>query len=218
MAYLFKLPQITDLTPDQQIALNETDPIALSGGAGTGKTVVSLWRHLQIMQDLRKYSVLVTYTKTLRFYIEKSLEAVENKKLFLDKQIQPPSRQVFNLLTFPNGQWRVAEIIIDEAQDISFNKLKEISNYAESISYGADFNQQIYQNRVTKDEIEDYFYDNIPYSLQQNFRNTYHILNFVKSFLPHFAINQDSLDILKNGDSNNNIATNYNAIKSQDKF
>lgn len=214
MAYLFKLPQITDLTPEQQIALSETDPIALSGGAGTGKTVVSLWRHLQMMEDLGKYSVLVTYTKTLRFYIEKSLDSVENKDIFLTKQILPPSKQVFNLLNFPRGQWKVAEIIIDEAQDLKFEKLKEISNHAENTSYGADFNQQLYSGTVTYDEMEDYFYDNTPYALQQNFRNTYHILNFVKNFLPAFAINQDSLNVLLHGDFNNNIDPNI-GIKPQ---
>ncbi|MEA2017644.1 MAG: 3'-5' exonuclease [Campylobacterota bacterium] len=208
MAYLFKLPQIADLTPEQQVALSETDPIALSGGAGTGKTVVSLWRHLQMMEDLGKYSVLVTYTKTLRFYIEKSLDSIENKDMFLKKQILPPSKQVFNLLSFPNGQWKVSEIIIDEAQDLKFDKLKEISNHAENTSYGADFNQQLYSNTVTYDEMEDYFDNNTPYSLQQNFRNTYHILNFVKNFLPQFSISQDSLNVLLNGDFDNNIDAN----------
>ncbi|MEA2017159.1 MAG: 3'-5' exonuclease [Campylobacterota bacterium] len=208
MAYFFKLPQITDLTPEQQSALSEADPIALSGGAGTGKTVVSIWRHLLGMENLGKYSVIVTYTKTLRFYIEKSLDSVENKEIFLNKQILPPSKQVFNLLSFPSGQWKVAEIIIDEAQDLKFEKLKEISNYAENISYGADFNQQLYSNTVTYDEMEDYFDNNTPYSLQQNFRNTYHILNFVKNFLPQFSISQDSLNVLLNGDLNNNIQPN----------
>ena len=63
MAYFFQLPLITDLTEDQQMALDEVNPIAISGSAGTGKTVVSLWRHIQNMETLNKYSVLVTYTK-----------------------------------------------------------------------------------------------------------------------------------------------------------
>jgi predicted ribonuclease YlaK len=45
MSYFFELPLITDLTEDQQMALDELKSIAISGGAGTGKTVVSLWRH-----------------------------------------------------------------------------------------------------------------------------------------------------------------------------
>jgi len=41
MGYFFDLPKIDDLTQDQAMALDETKPIAISGGAGTGKTVVS---------------------------------------------------------------------------------------------------------------------------------------------------------------------------------
>ena len=44
--YYFNLPQITDLTTVQQVALDEPNPIAISGGPGTGKSVVSLWRHI----------------------------------------------------------------------------------------------------------------------------------------------------------------------------
>ena len=48
--YYFNLPQITQLTIPQQAALNETKQIALSGGPGTGKSVVSLWRHISNYQ------------------------------------------------------------------------------------------------------------------------------------------------------------------------
>ena len=34
--YYFNLPQITDLTTVQQVALDEPNPIAISGGPGTG--------------------------------------------------------------------------------------------------------------------------------------------------------------------------------------
>lgn len=40
MSYYFRLPPITQLTLSQQAALNETEQIALSGGPGTGKSVV----------------------------------------------------------------------------------------------------------------------------------------------------------------------------------
>jgi len=65
MAYFFQLPQIIQLTEDQQTALYDSNPIAVSGGAGTGKTVVSLWRHIQNIETLNKFSVLMTFTKTL---------------------------------------------------------------------------------------------------------------------------------------------------------
>ena len=45
--YYFKLPLIIDLTIGQQTALDEPNPIAISGGPGTGKRVVSLFRHIR---------------------------------------------------------------------------------------------------------------------------------------------------------------------------
>ena len=44
--YYFNLPPITTLTIPQQAALDDPAQIALSGGPGTGKSVVSLWRHI----------------------------------------------------------------------------------------------------------------------------------------------------------------------------
>lgn len=198
MAYFFKLPQIPELTPDQRKALNEINPISLSGGAGTGKTVVSLYRHIQMIEDLDKYTVLVTYTKTLGFYIRMSLDSTENKEKCIKNKKAPPSEQVFIIKDFPfNQKWFVQEIIIDEAQDLKFDILKQISQHAEVISFGADFNQQLYTDTVTEEEMEEIFPNNEEYPLQQNFRNTYYILNFVKSMLPTFSINQNSLEDLK---------------------
>ena len=77
--YYFNLPQITDLTTVQQVALDEPNPIAISGGPGTGKSVVSLWRHISNYVDSstnnqshtrpRKKSLLLTFTTTLTQYL-----------------------------------------------------------------------------------------------------------------------------------------------------
>ncbi|TQV62008.1 MAG: DUF2075 domain-containing protein [Sulfurovum sp.] len=199
MSYFFELPLITDLTEDQQMALDELKSIAISGGAGTGKTVVSLWRHIQNMETSNKYSVIVTYTKTLGHYLSMSVTAIENNKKYKLKNITPPSRQVFTLKDFNKleGQWKVHEIIIDEAQDLKLETLKKIKTHADTISYGADFNQQLYEKTVNEKEIKNLFGKNIEYNLQQNFRNSYHILNFVKGILPNFHISQSTLDELK---------------------
>jgi len=184
MAYYFRSPKIIDFTTDQRMALDEPKPIALSGGAGTGKTVVSLWRHRQNLTVLEKSSFLVTYAKPLAYYLEQNLDISSNK-------------YVYNLKNFPqNNTFKVDEIIIDEAQDLICSKLQEISNHGNTVSYGADFNQQIHQRTVKDNELQALFPNNISYPLYENFRNTYRILNFVKSFLPNFFISQSSLDEL----------------------
>jgi len=184
MAYYFKLPQIVELTEDQQMALDEVNPIAISGGAGTGKTVVSLWRHSQNIRVLNKFSVLMTFTKTLGYYLAQNLN-IEHKN-------------VYNLKEFPfSNNWKADEIIIDEAQDLTFETLKDIQRYAGDISYGADFNQQLYKESTTETELKSLYFKNIEYNLQENFRNTYYILNFTKSIIPNFYIPQNTLDELK---------------------
>jgi archaellum biogenesis ATPase FlaH len=67
--YYFRLPQIADLTISQQSALYEAKQIALSGGLGTGKSVVSLWRHITNFENNRK-SLLLTFTTTLKEYLK----------------------------------------------------------------------------------------------------------------------------------------------------
>lgn len=65
MPYYFNLPALTELTLNQRSALNEQSAIALQGGPGTGKSVVSLYRHITNHQSHRS-SLLLTYTTTLR--------------------------------------------------------------------------------------------------------------------------------------------------------
>jgi len=189
MAYYFQLPLITDLTEDQQMALDEVSPIAISGGAGTGKTVVSLWRHIQNIDVLNKSSMITTYTKTLNSYLLNSAKSLSHEawKYIWTSQVIYTHR----------GTWKIDEIIIDEAQDLSFEHLQNMKNYANYISYGADFNQQLYEGRVKEDEIKNLFPQNIEYALQQNFRNSYNILNFVKGILPELHISQSTLDELE---------------------
>ena len=69
--YYFNLPPITTLTIPQQAALDDPAQIALSGGPGTGKSVVSVWRHISNhMSNPAKKSLLLTYTTTLKEYLK----------------------------------------------------------------------------------------------------------------------------------------------------
>jgi len=182
MAYYFR-SAIEEFTIDQQMAIEQENPIALSGGAGTGKTVVSLWRHRRNIETSTKSSVLVTFTKTLGYYLSMNVN-IQNNNVYSLKQLPL------------NRDWKVDEIIIDEAQDLKYDTLQEISNHGNTVSYGADFNQQLYEGTVKDNELQALFPNNISYTLYENFRNTYRILNFVKSFLPNLFIPQSSLDEL----------------------
>jgi len=190
MEYFFSLPRIEDLTIEQQAVLYEEEPIALSGGAGTGKSVVSIFKHLN-NYNIGKSSILITYTKSLQKYL---FQSIKQKNPEASKRVHsakgcmvPKNRQ------FCDG---VYEIIVDEAQDLEYRNLEILKSFAKNVSYGADFNQKLYTTDVTKEKIQNLFPNNEEHHLEENFRNTKEIINFTKAVMPTFKINSD---IEKNG-------------------
>ncbi|MBB2146830.1 DUF2075 domain-containing protein [Pedobacter sp. LMG 31464] len=188
MPYNFNLPIITDLTTAQQSALNDPGAISVSGGPGTGKSVVSLWRHIRNYNIGTKRSLLLTYTVTLAKYLssavaDENLEASQNVKR--------------TYYWIEHEQEDFDEIIIDEAQDVEPLKYKSIINHAPIISYGADDQQIIFPEQCTKEiELERMFPHNEPYLLDENFRNSLQIMRFVRSTLPGKLITQTTFNIL----------------------
>lgn len=181
--YYFKLPQIIELTIPQQAALYETKQIALSGGPGTGKSVVSLWRHISNYQKGKK-SLLLTYTTTLAQYLRaccatQSQNAANNINTSL--RGKPQSGSYWN------------EIIVDEAQDLPisyYNDIKRISN----VSYGADDSQILYPDQCSRQrQLENIFDSNESYVLAENFRNTQRIMQFARVVFPDAYIPQATI-------------------------
>lgn len=181
--YYFELPIITQLTIPQQAALYETRQIALSGGPGTGKSVVSLWRHISNYQNNKK-SLLLTYTTTLARYLSdccatQSEEAAAN----IGRSCKDKSR-------IDEG-W--TEIIIDEAQDLPTDYYQELSN----VSYGADDSQVLYpKSSSSLKQLKELFPENVDYVLDKNFRSTQRIMLFAKAAFPEAYIPQATIDEL----------------------
>jgi superfamily I DNA/RNA helicase len=191
MPYYFNLPLVTDLTVDQQRAVDIPGPLALSGGPGTGKSVVCLWRHISNHSTGQKNSLLLTYTKTLEHYLKASAstqndEAAEN------------INRVFWWLTHEATEYD--EIIIDEGQDIIKSKFQRFFNYAESVSYGADERQSMYLSDNDLEELtswlgsDERFSQNEAITLNRNFRNSREILIFTRAVFPDFAIPQNTIN------------------------
>ncbi len=188
MAYFFKLPSITDLTIGQQAALNEPNAIAISGGPGTGKSVVSLWRHIRNYGTGTKRSLLLTYTKTLEMYLAASAisenfnagDAISRTYWWTTHELS-----------------RYNEIIVDEAQDVENSRYLTIKNYSSVVSYGADDQQIVFKNKATtQSELASIFPMNKSYVLDENFRNSYEIMYFVRALLPNKIISQSTLSNL----------------------
>lgn len=166
--YYFNLPPITQLTISQQAALYETKQIALSGGPGTGKSVVSLWRHISNFEK-NKRSLLLTYTTTLKMYLSECCNseiAADNVKTSLRGR--------------PRNGANLYEVIVDEAQDLPvsyYHDLKHIAN----VSYGADDSQILYPDNCSyQRDLKNVFPSNVECVLDKNFRSTQRIMQFAK--------------------------------------
>lgn len=185
-AYYFSPLPVTSLTPAQQAALNETEPIALSGGPGTGKSVVSLLRHIR-NHDQGKNSLLLTYTHTLMRYLKGYARQHGSR------------RATYSIDTFYTGRpltrGRCDEIIIDEAQDVDPDMHKDLTELGYEISYGADDTQILYPDHCTRqEELHEIYPDNIDYLLDRNFRCTQSIMLFAKRAFPGLFVPKDIID------------------------
>ncbi len=209
MAYFFKLPPITDLTIGQQAALNEPSAVAISGGPGTGKSVVSLWRHIRNHGLGSINSLLLTYTKTLETYLAASAKSEnENAGNAVDR----------TYWWITHNATEYDEIIVDEAQDVKLEKYEIIKRYSESVSYGADPHQSIF---LSPDELARLmaglpllFPNNQKYVLDENFRNTHEVIQFVRALFPNRLINGSNIRGIKPIQliSNNNSQKQNKAI------
>jgi len=184
--YYFRLPSLQELTPPQQSAMDETRPIALSGGPGTGKSVVSILRHIRRHIN-NKNTLLLTYTTTLARYLRECCAihnptAASNVKTSM-KTLWENSFDVKNIIA---GHWE--EIIIDEAQDLPIAYYQRIKPFTK-VSYGADDSQSLYPDKGSKtSELRELFDANADYPLDRNFRNTQRVMRFAKTVFPDASI------------------------------
>ena len=124
--YYFNLPPISDLTLTQKAAVNQIGAIALSGSAGTGKSVVSLYRHIN-RNSTGSSCQLLTFTTTLALYLEKCCR-LQNTDA--SNRITTINKWIFKYNRNPNRR----EIIIDEAQDLGYAYL-ESSDFGDILTY-----------------------------------------------------------------------------------
>ena len=118
MPYSYTLPDYNQLNPQQIEAISEVNSIALSGGPGTGKSVVLAWRQISNHSSELKSSVLLTYTKSLRLYLEGSVVSQAELEPDAEKRerIREAARKIFLANSWKSRQYD--EVIIDEAQDL----------------------------------------------------------------------------------------------------
>ena len=205
--YYFNLPPNTPKTQPQQAALNEIEQVALSGGPGTGKSVVSMWRHISNYQRGNQ-SLLLTYTTTLMRYLQScckgnSVAAAQRvSTAFRNKQLAQICK--FN------------EVIIDEAQDLEPEFFTKICS---PVSYGADDSQILYPDHsTTQSQLEGIFPNNISCVLEKNFRCTKEIMQFAKQAFPNATISFNMINnIDRHGDKPSLLIGNWETENTPDE-
>ena len=198
--YYFRLPQITQLKNPQQTALYETRQIALSGGPGTGKSVVSLWRHINNLRNKRN-SLLLTYTTTLKMYFIAACKNEANKSdidLDVKKAFQNATENIkTSLRGKPDYTNNLYEIIIDEAQDLPISYYQGLKQVISRVSYGADKSQILYPEQSSNpEELKKIFPNNEDYVLDENFRSTQRIMLLAKALFPEAYLPKSTFDKL----------------------
>lgn len=191
-AYNFVLPPLNQLTVAQQGALVPIGAIALSGGPGTGKSVVSIYRHInKIAQGKDCY--LLTYNTSLKYYLKNCCRQHDE---------EAANRIYSTYEWYYRYDKACEELIIDEAQDVSLKIYEGLKSLSPIISYSADDSQSLYPESFTSvRQLWELFPQNKPYLLTRNFRSTKSILSLIQYLFRDANISwQDLIECKSEGD------------------
>ena len=196
--FQFWLPKFDELTRIQRRAVNETEPIFLSGVPGTGKTVVSIYR----LKNSNN-GILFTYGKLLKKTIQEKIDDYkypvdnihnwlwnqqEGHKEYLEVLVSDEYREGTVQMLRSNGV-HFDEILVDEGQDLSIETYKMLNQLTDKISISADNAQQINnkQEASTEEQIRKLFPSLRPFELDEIFRSAYELYRFAIQFVPNNA-------------------------------
>jgi superfamily I DNA/RNA helicase len=117
----------------------------VKGCAGSGKTVLALWRAKELAEQGNNDYLIIVFTKALKQFIEDGIHAIgvdESKVLYHWEWI--------NRLDKPSAEY----IIVDEVQDFDTDELRELQQAAKKhfILFG-DSDQQLYKNVPDKGKL-----------------------------------------------------------------
>jgi len=182
--FRFSLPAINALYPDQQLAFHPRSAMLVTGGPGSGKTVVTIFRFLRSVRE-NSDLILFTYHKTLILTIRGMLRA-RAEELFGELDERRINDIVENkLATFYQWHWdnvgrfrpeasdeevaanfedyisgpdrtnlKFGELFFDEGQDLPRVVYNNVGALTHNVSVGAD-RAQNFKQYYPEDEAED---------------------------------------------------------------
>lgn len=191
-----RLPAFEDLSKEQDLiySLDLDGNYLVSGPPGTGKSVMALYRAQALTFDDREPAVLM-FSRVLQQYTEQAANEMDVAgcvttfhKWFWDfwrqhYRTKPPTMtgssyevdwaklaQLF--MADPPQLGGLADLIVDEGQDLSLGFFRIARFVAKNITVFADENQQLFDNNTTLREIETAIGARQHLSLLRNYRNT----------------------------------------------
>jgi superfamily I DNA/RNA helicase len=116
----------------------------VKGCAGSGKTVLALWRAKEIAEQGNHDYLIIVFTKALKKFIEDGIHTIG-----VDE-----SKVMYHWEWIVKGKVSADYIIVDEVQDFDTNELRELQNAAKKhlILFG-DSAQQIYYGLPDKGKL-----------------------------------------------------------------
>ncbi|MCX2485704.1 3'-5' exonuclease [Pedobacter sp. MR2016-24] len=184
--FKFNLPAITALNDDQQLAYDPRISMLITGGPGSGKTVVTIYRFLRAVQE-KKHLMLFTYNRALIYSIKGTLRDraeelfggfnEEEVNKVVDEQLstfynwhyqqikyfdaEAKEEEVKkNFKSYAEENMRFDEILFDEGQDLPRTVYQNAFILGECISVGAD-RAQNYRGHYISEELEDTIFEGL---------------------------------------------------------
>ena len=118
----------------------------VEGCAGSGKTVLALWRAKEIQDRKQGTYYVIVFTRALKRFISNGI-----KEIGLD-----PNRVLYEWEWNNIGSPSADYFIVDEAQDFPIEKITDFMNKKKiSISFWGDDNQQLYSEGSSLGKIKD---------------------------------------------------------------
>lgn len=199
-----KLPAFEDLSKEQDLIYNlDLDGnYIVSGPPGTGKSVMALYRAQVLTFDDREPAVLM-YSNVLKQYTEQAANDIDvagyvttfhswfsnfwwRRYRTTTPQTAPYEHDwpeiAQQFVSHPPELGTLADLIVDEGQDLSLGFFRIARFVAKNMTVFADENQQLFDNNTTLREIELSIGAKEHLELRRNYRNTAEIAAVAATF------------------------------------
>jgi len=185
--YIIDVPGIGRLSPEQNKARKCDDSLMITGGPGTGKSLISIKRAEKLSTE-NKTVLVLTYTKSLEYYL--SLMKERDSNITVSRLY----KTYYNRHSLANDY---DHIIIDEAQDVSPDIHMYFNTKCKNITFGADDGQILYPKKSSDENTLRQIYGKnktlSEHCFNRNYRSTKQIMNTVICFYPNLPMSPEAM-------------------------